>query len=64
MRTIRETIAYVKKRLEAKGIEENAGLLLIEAVYPFSSRTELYLHLEDEMKNEEMFIKNSINPQT
>lgn len=54
MRTIRETIAYVKKRLEAKGMEENAGLLLIEAVYPFSSRTELYLHLDDEMQNEEM----------
>lgn len=53
MRTIRETIQYVKKRLEVKGIEENAGLLLIEAVYPFSNRTDLFLHLDDEMQNEE-----------
>ncbi len=55
MATIREVLEIVKKRIELKGLEVNASLLLMEEVNNFHDRTELLLNLDAEMKNEDLF---------
>ncbi len=55
MATIREVLEIAKKRIELKGLEENASLLLMEEVNGFTNRTSLLLNLDSEMKNEDLF---------
>lgn len=55
MATIREVLEIAKKRIELKGLEVNASLLLMEEVNNFHDKTELLLNLDAEMKNEDLF---------
>ncbi len=54
MRTIKEVLDYVNEKIEKKGLEKSSGLLLIEHLNGFQDRTEIYLHLDEEMKNEDL----------
>ena len=55
MATIREVLEIAKKRINQKGLEENVGLLLMEEINGFTSRTDLLLNLDQEMKDEDKF---------
>lgn len=53
--TIREAIVYAKEKINEKGLEENASLLLVEHLSGILDRTQLFLHMDDVLKEEKSF---------
>lgn len=52
---IKEALQIAKNKINEKGLEENAGLLLVEHLSGIKSRTELFLKMDESCIDEQLF---------
>ncbi len=52
---IKEALQIAKNEIQKKGLEENAGLLLVEHLSEIKSRTELFLKMDESCIDEQLF---------
>lgn len=52
---IKEALQIAKNKINEKGLEENAGLLLVEKLSGINNRTELFLKMDESCIDEQLF---------